>query len=177
MLLLPQLQTQTSQWRRCWCCPSDRRHLTLLWTKCLPLCKGNRIGIATHIFTIKKKKKKVLQHTCSHTQNYICALASCFASRCLLLLCLFFCVGQKELHNASVTHPGCCCGMRALTSPTLPQTPPGGGKPCAAEPSACGWTLRWWRPEHTNNQRNLTPNNVKICLNFGRDNRVLRRTR
>lgn len=96
MLLLPQLQTQTSQWRRCWCCPSDRRHLTLLWTKCLPLCKGNRIGIVTHIFTIFKKKKKKSSNTPAHTHKIIYAHWLPALLHAVFYCCAYFSVLDKK---------------------------------------------------------------------------------
>lgn len=53
----------------------------------------------------------------------------------------YFSAGLKKGCNVSLIHLGCCCRMRVLTFPELPQTPPGGGKPSEAVTSACGRTL------------------------------------
>lgn len=47
MLLSPQQQKQTSQWRRCWCCLSDRRHPAPLW---LPFYLMSKITV--HIIVV-----------------------------------------------------------------------------------------------------------------------------
>lgn len=72
--------------------------------------------------------------------------------RIIIVMCCAILYWSWKWHNiVRVTHLGCCCGTRALTCTTLPQTPPGGCKPSATETSACGWTLCWWHPEHTKN--------------------------
>lgn len=72
--------------------------------------------------------------------------------RIIVMCCIKHCILQVPPYvievTSSVTYRGCCCGMKALTCTTLPQTPPGGCMLSAAETWACGWTLHWWRPEH-----------------------------